>query len=249
MISPLLLAAIPALIQGGVGVAQMIKGKRMGKNLKDPEMPIPQSAIEALQNARVMASRSNMPGYENQVMNMNQILSGAVGQINRSATSSQEGLGAILNAVGMQTKAANDIGISNAQHYDNSQRELRNQLGNMAGFENQKWGNDVLNPFLRQATAAQALSGAGMQNTFSGLSDLSGIGAYGIKSGAFTGTPKTTTTPNMSNPPSDFTGKEVQMQYDPATGQWIYPGTTMPSWDTGNSAPLIPAIYSENPYG
>lgn len=249
-------AIIPGLIQAGVGFGQLRKGRRMGEGLEDPMMPIPQSALEALQNARVMASRSNMPGYENMVENMSQILSGAVGNINRAATSSPEALGAILNAVGMQTKASNDIGRMNAEVYMNNQEQLRNELRNIASYEDKKWGTNVLNPFLRQAAAAQALVGSGMQNLFSGISNVAGVKANQFKSGVPDIDPRsmTNTTPGV-NPASSFSptpasgfgfgGNEVPMQYDPVTGQWGYQGTTQPTWNNGSSAPLIPAIYSE----
>lgn len=237
------IASIPSLIQGGTGIAQMIKGNQMGKNLQDPRMPIPKSAMEALQNARVMASSYNMPGYENYVQNMNQIMSGAVGQINRSATDSQSALGALLGASGQQMQSANDIAKANAQQYAENQANLRNQLGQMSALEQAKWENDVLQPFMRKAQAAQGMAGAGMQNTFAGLSNLAGVAASGYKMGAFGTGEGATATPGVTagegiNPNALSMTAAANPMYTPISGYSQY--------GQSQFSPLISAILSSN---
>jgi hypothetical protein len=170
-----LIAAIPALIQTGAGAAQTIKGNRMGRGLTDPTMPIPKSAQDALALARLRAGQSVLPGEEQYLNDIAQVMAGAQYGINQGATSSGQALGSTLNAFGQQMKALQDLQRMRAQNINQNQRDLQGALGTMAGYEQNKWTNDVLNPFLRKSQAAQSMVGAGLQNTNAGLSDIAGI--------------------------------------------------------------------------
>lgn len=170
-----LIASIPGYIQAGTGIAQSVKGNRMLRDLQDPTMPIPQSAIDALNLARTRAGVSALPGEEAYLNDIGQIMAGAENSINRSATSAPQALGGTLNALGQQFRALNNLQGMRAQNINQNQRDLIDALNVMAGYEKNKWANDVFNPFQRKATAASALTGAGMQNIFAGASDISGV--------------------------------------------------------------------------
>lgn len=170
-----LIAAIPALAQAGAGIAQTVKGNRMGRDLKDPIYTIPKSAVEALSMARNQASNFMPPGYEAYMNDIAGIQAGTTRNIERNATSANQALGASLGAQEQQLKALNDYQGFAQGNYQQRQQNLVDALGSMAQYENQKWQNDVLDPFLRKSQAAQALVGSGLQNTMAGTSDLAGI--------------------------------------------------------------------------
>jgi len=179
LVASALISAIPALIQGGTGIAQGIRARKMAEGLERPDMKIPQSAIDALERARTMASTFEMPGYSQAVDQINQVLSTTAKRIGSSATSSSEALGAILNASGQAQSMMQNLGAMSAQDYANRQNTLMSQENQMANWE-QMLMQDQLNAFGQESGASAALAGAGMQNAFSGASNAAGSVATGL---------------------------------------------------------------------
>ena len=178
------IAAIPALFQTGVGIAQTAKGRGLARGLKDPIYTIPQSERDALALARNQAGKFAPPGSDAYMNTLGQIMAGAENQINRSATSANEALGATLAASGQQMKALNDYQGFAEGNYQDRQQRLMGALDRMAGYEDAKWQNDINQAFLRKAQAAQSLVGAGIQNTNAGIGDISGVVAGSLKAKA-----------------------------------------------------------------
>lgn len=174
------IAAIPGAIQAGTGLFQAARGRKMARGLEDPEMPIPQGALDYVNLLRTQASSRQMPGYENLMNELGQIMAGTGYQVGQAATSPSQALGAITQAAATQQGAMNQYAGQAAQDYQNRQAQYAQGLQYLGNLQQAKWENDVLNPFLRQANAAAAMAGAGMQNAFAGISDIAGSAAYGM---------------------------------------------------------------------
>lgn len=176
-----LIASVPALAEMGYGIYQTSQGNKMARGLKDPNYVIPQSERDALALARNQAGTFMPPGYDAYIASLGQIMAGAENQINRSATSSNEALGAILGATGQQAKALNDYQGFAEGNYQQRQQALQNELARMANYEDKRWNINTQAPFERRAAAASALAGAGIQNIDTGVNDISGIIANTLK--------------------------------------------------------------------
>jgi hypothetical protein len=79
-----------------------------------------------------------------------------------------------------------DLASRAAMSYQNRQGDLRQQQGIMAGYEEKKWTNDVLNKFLRDSAAASALENASIRNKYEavkGAANAAGTFMGGLKTG------------------------------------------------------------------
>jgi len=158
----------PAAIQFFQGVKQKKAGDALAKGIKDPIMPIPASAQEALANAERNASSRYMPGQTNLQTQLNQGTANTTSDVLRTARSPQDALAALTSIHATNQKGQNEIGFQAAQNFNARQADLRGQQGIMSGWESKKWENDVLNRFNRDSAAASALRNAGIRNKYEG---------------------------------------------------------------------------------
>ena len=177
----------PAAIQFFQGVKQKKAGDALAKGIKDPIMPIPASAQEALANAERNASSRYMPGQTNLQTQLNQGTANTTSDVLRTARSPQDALAALTSIHATNQKGQNEIGFQAAQNFNARQADLRGQQGIMSGWESKKWENDVLNRFNRDSAAASAMRNAGIINKYQGAK--AGFNALGTMAGGM-GEPK-----------------------------------------------------------
>jgi len=176
-----LIAAIPALAEAGYGIYQTAQGNKMARGLKAPKYLIPESEKAALALARNQAGTFAPPGYDSYIASLGQIMAGAENQINRSATSANEALGATLGASGQQMKALNDYQGFAEGNYQQRQQAFQAELGQMANYEDKQFGINKQGPYNEMIDATNALTGAGIKNIDTGVNDISGIIANTLK--------------------------------------------------------------------
>lgn len=163
---------------------QMIRGVKQGRqadelteNLTDPVYNIPSSAEAALANAKAMASSRYMPGQTALQNRIEQGTANAMSDVMRFSRSPQDALSAITAIGARNNDLELDLASTAAMDYQNRQRELRQQQGVMAGYQDKKWTNDVLNKFLRDSAAASALENASIRNKYEAVKG--GVNAVG----------------------------------------------------------------------
>jgi len=172
-----LIQGIPALAQGVTGVVQGIQGRNAKDNLVNPTYAPPQSAVDALGNARNQSYSMSMAGQGNMQNELEQRNASSVSDVLAGASSGVDALAA-LTAINRNTLGAqNQIGFQAANDYQRRQAELRQQLNNMAGYEDKAFEINTMQPFLRDSAAASALTNAGMVNTYQGIKGLSNVGS------------------------------------------------------------------------
>jgi hypothetical protein len=152
---------------------QFIQGRKQGKqadelskNLTDPVYNIPSSAEAALANAEAMARSRYMPGQTAFQNRIEQSTANAMGDVMRFSRSPQDAMSAITAIGAKNNDMELDLASRAAMDYQNRQGDLRQQQGIMAGYEDKKWTNDVLNKFLRDSAAASALENASIRNKY-----------------------------------------------------------------------------------
>jgi hypothetical protein len=188
----------PTAIKLGTGIAQTIKGNKMGKDNPRPEFEIPTAAIEALNSARVGASTFGMAGQDLMESKLDQNLANTTSDILGSATSSTDALAALVKAGGNRMASQTDLDIAGAQDYEQRKRELRGELKGMAEWQNLEFQTNEMQPFLDKAAASSALKGAGMQNVVNSLSEAGGTLANNALYNDILGNKSTTTTAQPS---------------------------------------------------
>lgn len=229
-----------ALWEIGSGVDQSIKGHKLAKNLKRPWMEIPEAATRGLENAKFVASQTQLPGHELIEQKIGSTFSNYANALEKAAPST----GTMLNDLNMgyQTNInqLTDLGIAGAKNWQENQGVLRNELDNMANWEQKKFMYNFDEPYRNKAAAASALKGAGMQNINTALTDTAGMLATGANIQGMNNsfdeflkslnkpTPVTVQTPTGATGVNGITTKPVG--YDQGTPVNFIPRTTGYNW-------------------
>lgn len=195
------ISAAPALAQGITGFVQSKRAKDILRNLQRPTYQIPNSATEALNTARVLASTNQLPNQVQAEQSINQSAANANYNITQNATSGTEALAAMMGVAGGQMSAMNELSGMGANFANQQNQNLINSLNRYASYEDKAFQLNQFEPYMMKLQEGQALAAAGMQNKFNALNNLAGIGANmagsigksGVPSGGGTGfiTPNT----------------------------------------------------------
>lgn len=177
MLPLLALAAIPSAIKGISGLVQMGKGKKLAKQNVRPTYEIPKEFQQNVAIAENMA-KVGMPSqqYNNALNNIGRNQAGAIRQLGRSGNPSA-GLASMLRA---GNDATMNLDAQDANSRMNNQRFAFGQRGMMGQQKLAKQNWDKLSLYNEKAAAAEALQGAGRQNTFGALNDLSQLGSMAV---------------------------------------------------------------------
>lgn len=175
-----LLAAIPAIAQMLIGGAQAIRGGNIVKNINFPTYDIPPEISANQQLAAMMAMQGLPSAQYNQALNnimRNQTFGLSALQDRRSAL---PGIGNIVQRSNDATLGL-DVSDANLRRQNQLLSMQQNQL--MAGYRDKAfdWNNKY--PYLRDYNYGRSLQGAGWQNVFGGLNNLSMFGMMKMNGG------------------------------------------------------------------
>lgn len=161
MAIPLAVALIPAAMQAGTGLYQMIKGQNDASKLNRPTYQIPEEIKSKLTLAQ-QRSLEGMPDASKKLFIDNMQRSSAFGL--RNLSSRQAGLAGIPELVQGQTDQGRQMAVQDAQARLVNEQNLGTVQSEMAGYRDKEFDVNQLTPYTQKAQAAQALIGAGLQN-------------------------------------------------------------------------------------
>lgn len=173
MAVPLAALAIPAIIQGGIGIAQLAGGASM--NPKRPDYEIPESAEAALANAKYVASQTGLPGADVFRSALKENMANSIFNLTQAATSPTQILEGVTKMNEEYANQEQNLAIQSAQNYLNNQGMLRGELNTMAAREDQKWVANEYNPWLMKMERKQALMEGGMHNIMGGVGSATSL--------------------------------------------------------------------------
>jgi len=172
---PLLLAAAaaPSILKGLSGIGQMFKGNKMAKNNPFPTAQVNENIAKNAAIADQMA-QTGLPQqqYNQALQNMQRNQNGVLTTLGRSANSSA-GLSSLLRA---SNDATLNLDVNDAQARMRNQGIAMQQRGQLGQEQNRVWDWNNKQRYLQQGQAAAAMQGAGRQNAFGALTDLSQLG-------------------------------------------------------------------------
>jgi len=155
--------ALPSLVKGATSLYQMYQGNKLGKT-KEEKYEIPESAKAALSSAQSQAAMKQLPGQglmEDKLRRSTASGTNAVQQMGGGSA----GMGAMVDMLANEQNKQSDLDIQAANMYQANQGMLRNQLGNMAGYERQQNQRD-LDVYDQTMSESSDLKGAAMSNAF-----------------------------------------------------------------------------------
>lgn len=201
-------------IAAGKGIQSLIRARRakkeiesLSKGLKDPRYNISPEIAETYAAAKNMPISRNMPGYGAMQNMMSLQTAGAMGDIQKYGTG-LDAVAAMTNLGGQNMMAQQELGVQNAQTYQDqlmSRSEMMMRMApQMAQERMTQYEQNVLNPFLRSSAAISALREKRYQeadNAFNSFAQAasSGVSAAG-NAGMFGGGGGDTGTGSNANP-------------------------------------------------
>lgn len=170
---------IALLAQGGMGLYQMLKGQSEASKLQRPTYQIPEEIKAKLSDAQ-RRTIEGLPEASKKLFVDNMQRASAMGL--RNLSTRQAGIQGLAGIADVQAQQGRQLAASDAAQRIASQEAIRGAIGaaqsEMAGYKDRVFA-DQLQKYQQEAQAAQALTGAGLQNIAGALQG--GIGAMGQK--------------------------------------------------------------------
>lgn len=178
-------AAAPAVLSGGfkaiTGMGQARRGRKLAASNHHPTYMRPVESTQAL-NLAEQNYRNGMPGEQ---LYLNDIQSSQAAAL-ESATQGASGSGDIIDAATKINANAgnsyNDFVKTRAGYKAGALQNYIGQLGNQAHYSDKEFQYNQDEPYKEKAATASALIGAGNQNIYSGIDDITGAAASAIGS-------------------------------------------------------------------
>lgn len=161
---PLLLTMIPELVKAGVGISQMIKGKRLGE-MERPKMDVSPAATDALNLTKFLAGSRSAPGMVEAENNLNESYA------NTLQVAKEIGTPEIGTAYRNQTRALSDLGVEDQQFRTNMMLNLVQQLNRYGSLQDNVFNYNKVQPYENAIESSYNLQNSGLTNTFDSLSN------------------------------------------------------------------------------
>ena len=172
-----IIGAIPQTFKVVDGIRQNREANRLMDENVRPEYEIPNEVKQALEIARVMASRNKMPGQEileNQIQGQ---LGNQVRDIKDLSVSSGQALNAAANAYAGQQNRLQDLGVQSARNKQELEAVLMAKLEGIAQYQDKEFKMNEMDPYLDAAMTASALKQSGLTNIYSGFEGIGRVGS------------------------------------------------------------------------
>lgn len=171
-----------ALMKLGLGIKQLIDGKKIQKKLDAQGRPL-ETTPEAFNETEALVRSNYLNGkLAGQTQLTDQITSQGANQIQNIQQTAGSGADALMayNVANNNTQRnLNELGIKAAQNQQNNFQQLLNALGQKAAFQQSQFQNNVMTPYMQQAQQAQALKQGGLNNLSNAFNDAGNI-AMGV---------------------------------------------------------------------
>lgn len=177
MVAAAAISAVPSVLKSITGAFQAMRGRRMLKNLKRPDYEIPD---EFNQNVKAAKTIKNLGGLSEAALSRFRQDAG------RNFAAGLQGLrgrgGAVAGIAGLNQNAMDAAGrlamMDSEEQRANFKMGTQLQMNALGALASQKLAQQNWNkflPFQEKRAEAQALIGAGMQNTMGGFGEISSL--------------------------------------------------------------------------
>ena len=178
MIGAAIIGGVAGLAQLGMGIADKIKAAKKQKEAQSfwekNKYQIPESAKSQLALAERSAAGLRLPGQDIMEENIRTSTAQGVQDAKEAAMTGGDVLGMLSQVYSGQQNQFKQLGLEAAQNYQQRQQYLGSVLGQMAGYEQQKWQYNSLYPYQQMLGQAEAYGNRGAQQINSGLGSIAG---------------------------------------------------------------------------
>jgi len=154
-------AGVGALAGIGMGIYQHRKGKKLAEENVRPEYQIPEEILQNLSQAQHMALQG-LP-EEQKAQYIQNLMQGGQAALTQMG-SRKAGLSGVAQLNQQQNLGFQNLLAQDAAARQANQQGLMQQRQNVAGYRDQEFQLNQLNPYYEKEQQAQGLLGAGLQN-------------------------------------------------------------------------------------
>lgn len=188
-----ILSILPSLLKVGSGIGQLRAARKAESELVRPELSInryliPGQVAEVTGNTKRAALATDLPGQDLVESGIDAKIASLIGSAVTSGGQGGGALSAIAQAAAFGSGAKRDLGVEAANRYDELLGDVNRALMTEAGYKDRKFALDQEaalkefdynkdQPFKSKAATISALRGAGNQNIYGAVNDLSTLGA------------------------------------------------------------------------
>lgn len=200
-----ILSIAPSLLKAGLGISQVIKGRRTLNGLERPEYNMPG---EVSTNTTLAAQAYSDPNTAAQVQAGNAI---GASSANATAAAMQSGGGAALapQIAANEQNARLNLAVQTDAVKQQQQQVLMGALKTQGEYKDQEWQMNKFAPYADKALEARQQIGGGEQNIYNALDGVSALGSM------FLGNKKSDPAPSAAAPlysEAAFKAGQVQSQ-------------------------------------
>lgn len=165
---PLAIPIAMAAAQGGLGLFQTLKSKKIADDAMAQYNANPYTVPSGMTSAVNLVARNaqgtRLAGQDVMEENLAAGTAQAVGAAKRAATSPSQVLAATVESYANQQAQQRQIDLAAAQDYERRQQIYQNTLMQLAPWQEKMWNYRVLYPTQAQLNKASAMGAAGGQN-------------------------------------------------------------------------------------
>ncbi len=172
VIVPSVLALGSTFYKGISGYNQAQQGKDMMNNLHRPTYQTPNEIYGNLNLAKSAYLDERLPGEGTALNRIQGNTSAAVQQAQQYGRTPAEIMAAITGASGNADSAVNDLATKGAQYHLGAQHDYQSALQTLAGYKDQEFNINQLQPYNQDRQYAQDLIGAGNKNLNSAVGEV-----------------------------------------------------------------------------
>jgi len=166
------MSGVSGIMSMFLGDTQLKEAQKLS-DMPRPAYEIPQSLLDMVGNAKMVAGLQEMPGQGV----AEQRLAGTSAAGVRQATElggQATALGSLADIFGGERQALNELDVMNAQFWTGNQAQLQEALMKQSKAEEEQWKFNEMLPFYEAMAAAARLKEAGTENMVGGMSDFEG---------------------------------------------------------------------------
>ena len=210
---PFIAAAVPSLVQAGVGFAQQRRAKQFARK-PAPTYTIPSAITEYVRNARAGVLGNQMPGLARTEENIATGMASGISAAKEAGQDPSSIMAAISGLGGGAMQAQGDLQTQVTAFKQSQQDRLNTALQTLGQAQDKEFDINKMQPYLAAMAASSALREAGGRNLMTSVSNLGQLGVLAASGGGIFGkgqAPSSTGQPFGATPPTVTPAGEMSL--------------------------------------
>lgn len=166
---------LPAVFKGITGLIQSSQANQLGNEYSRPNFEVPQGLLDSVDIVKNNALQSGYPRRDIAESRIDEVIANALGATREAATSPWEVSSMANRMLENKTEKIKDLDVTGERMRQDNAVRLATLLQDLGVAQEKRFMYNEYQPYMNAMNTMQELRGAGTQNLFSGISDVSGV--------------------------------------------------------------------------